>query len=275
MISTGVDNTGKIIDGTELSKLFANSNMFKGLTSAEIDRNMNKYETDALKYLSFLKEYRQIGAKDSGYTIGDDVTEEMGFEGTGATATVVGEGKVEITTASGRKYIMSGVTSDLDNKSINTTTATIDFSDEDSNLYDAGKARLALRYSSNIAAPEERKIVDDNFDFYDADKDGKITAADARILLRAGAKLEEIWDVDDYNELDSAMKSGKYNETYDFNHDNKIDKTDLILFLDERFGKLKQYATGGLANFTGPAWLDGTKSKPELVLNARDTENFI
>ena len=39
--------------------------------------------------------------------------------------------------------------------------------------------------------------------------------------------------------------------------------------------KLPAYKTGGLANFTGPAWLDGTKSKPELVLNARDTENFI
>lgn len=36
-----------------------------------------------------------------------------------------------------------------------------------------------------------------------------------------------------------------------------------------------KYATGGLADFTGPAWLDGTKSRPELVLNARDTENFI
>ena len=36
-----------------------------------------------------------------------------------------------------------------------------------------------------------------------------------------------------------------------------------------------RFATGGLADFTGPAWLDGTKSHPELVLNARDTENFI
>jgi hypothetical protein len=35
------------------------------------------------------------------------------------------------------------------------------------------------------------------------------------------------------------------------------------------------FKTGGLADFTGPAWLDGTKSHPELVLNARDTENFI
>ena len=37
----------------------------------------------------------------------------------------------------------------------------------------------------------------------------------------------------------------------------------------------KQYKTGGLADFTGPAWLDGTKSQPELVLNSRDTANFI
>ena len=36
-----------------------------------------------------------------------------------------------------------------------------------------------------------------------------------------------------------------------------------------------KYATGGLADFTGPAWLDGTKARPELVLNARDTQNFI
>lgn len=38
---------------------------------------------------------------------------------------------------------------------------------------------------------------------------------------------------------------------------------------------LTKYKTGGLADFTGPAWLDGTKAKPELILNSRDTENFI
>ena len=38
---------------------------------------------------------------------------------------------------------------------------------------------------------------------------------------------------------------------------------------------LTPYATGGLADFTGPAWLDGSKAHPELVLSARDTENFI
>lgn len=35
-----------------------------------------------------------------------------------------------------------------------------------------------------------------------------------------------------------------------------------------------QFATGGLADYTGPAWLDGTKNKPELILNPEDTQNM-
>mgnify|MGYP003508684415 CR=1 FL=1 len=32
-----------------------------------------------------------------------------------------------------------------------------------------------------------------------------------------------------------------------------------------------KFKTGGLADFTGPAWLDGTKARPEMVLNQKDT----
>lgn len=39
--------------------------------------------------------------------------------------------------------------------------------------------------------------------------------------------------------------------------------------------KFPKYDTGGIADFTGPAWLDGTPSKPELILNAQDSKNFI
>lgn len=38
---------------------------------------------------------------------------------------------------------------------------------------------------------------------------------------------------------------------------------------------VKAYKTGGLVDETGLAWLDGTKGKPEMVLSAQDTENFI
>ena len=37
---------------------------------------------------------------------------------------------------------------------------------------------------------------------------------------------------------------------------------------------INQYKTGGLADFTGPAWLDGTPSKPEYILNAEQTQGF-
>ena len=39
--------------------------------------------------------------------------------------------------------------------------------------------------------------------------------------------------------------------------------------------KVTSYLSGGLADYTGPAWLDGSKSAPELVLNSRDTANLL
>ena len=53
-----------------------------------------------------------------------------------------------------------------------------------------------------------------------------------------------------------------------------IDRKELVnslLLADPR----RKFATGGIADFTGPAWLDGTKSKPEIVLNQTDSANFI
>ena len=38
--------------------------------------------------------------------------------------------------------------------------------------------------------------------------------------------------------------------------------------------QLQAYSTGGLADYTGPAWLDGTKTNPEYVLSAQQTERF-
>ena len=48
-----------------------------------------------------------------------------------------------------------------------------------------------------------------------------------------------------------------------------------LRLLEEVHWAMPQYKTGGMASFTGPAWLDGTPSKPELVLNQQDTQNFL
>lgn len=42
-----------------------------------------------------------------------------------------------------------------------------------------------------------------------------------------------------------------------------------------RKSDVKAYKTGGLVDKTGLAWLDGTKSKPELILNPHQTENYM
>ena len=39
----------------------------------------------------------------------------------------------------------------------------------------------------------------------------------------------------------------------------------------EATGAYKKYANGGLVNYTGPAWVDGTPNKPEAFLSAEDT----
>lgn len=52
----------------------------------------------------------------------------------------------------------------------------------------------------------------------------------------------------------------------------KIEAADTVRKYDRY--KPKKYKTGGLADFTGPAWLDGTPSRPEYVLNAKQTERF-
>ena len=37
---------------------------------------------------------------------------------------------------------------------------------------------------------------------------------------------------------------------------------------------LYRYASGGYVDYTGPAWVDGTKNKPEYMLNAKQTIQF-
>lgn len=49
-------------------------------------------------------------------------------------------------------------------------------------------------------------------------------------------------------------------------------KKDMLGWLHKKF--LKGYALGGIADFTGPAWLDGSPAKPERILSAAQTEAF-
>ena len=91
-----------------------------------------------------------------------------------------------------------------------------------------------------------------------------------KIYYNDGKKGVQIWDtskgnlkLDKYNKAEFKRKASEYKNV----------GREYAQVLKKR--GVPGYATGGLADYTGPAWLDGTPSKPELVLNARDTQNFI
>jgi hypothetical protein len=42
--------------------------------------------------------------------------------------------------------------------------------------------------------------------------------------------------------------------------------------LKSKSSNYQKFKTGGLVNYTGPAWVDGTPTKPEAFLSAKDTE---
>lgn len=92
----------------------------------------------------------------------------------------------------------------------------------------------------------------------------------ARDLGNLGQYDENQNGLVDKKELQLALKKNKINPN-DPKYQMEYDKT-----WDPYYKKrTTKYATGGLNTQTGPAWLDGTFAKPELVLNSKDTANFL
>ena len=71
-------------------------------------------------------------------------------------------------------------------------------------------------------------------------------------------------------EVDIAGK--KRVQTYDSKEE--ADKAYVSLIRIPNSVVKKKYAQGGLVDYTGPAWVDGTPTKPEAFLNAQDTQRI-
>ena len=99
-----------------------------------------------------------------------------------------------------------------------------------------------------------------------------------------------VWDPDNYVYAGNSTTDGK-TRFYQFTYTDPLTKTTYsnvwihedMVYTDKNKKKkpypsarwYKKYAVGGLADYTGPAWLDGTPSKPEMVLNPAQTQAFI
>lgn len=113
----------------------------------------------------------------------------------------------------------------------------------------------------------------------------KITASigsNGKIYYNSNKKGVYIWDpskknslkLDKYNKA-SFLKKAKKNNDFSREYAQVLIAKKAYTKAQLKKQGVKKFATGGLADYTGPAWLDGTPSKPELVLNSQDTKNFL
>ena len=105
--------------------------------------------------------------------------------------------------------------------------------------------------------------------------------------IGAGRTIKDVYDSinalrsDMLNSLDSTIATGVAGDRIGREISTAIREffqsygsTDTDKELRDLFGSAV-FASGGMASFTGPAWLDGTKSAPEAVLNAAQTKAFM
>ena len=105
--------------------------------------------------------------------------------------------------------------------------------------------------------------------------------------IGAGRTIKDVYDSinllrsDMLNSLDTTMATpvaadriGREISTAIREYFQSYGSTDTDKDLRDLFGSAV-FAGGGIASFSGPAWLDGTKSAPEAVLNAAQTQAFM
>lgn len=102
--------------------------------------------------------------------------------------------------------------------------------------------------------------------------DNKTSSGGSTSAAQNTANSEQVYTVTSGDTLSGIAR--KYGTTYQkLASYNGIANPNLI-YVGQKI-KIPAYAFGGLVNFTGPAWLDGSTTKPEAVLDSLQTEHFI
>lgn len=120
------------------------------------------------------------------------------------------------------------------------------------------------RHVEDIAEEANKRI--NTFYMGDIDFDDLVTSGDALGILRGAAGIDKLED----NQIAIA----------DMNEDGVIDSADALEALRIATGltkdkKTKSFDGGGKIDYTGIAKVHGTKEKPEIVFNAKDSKNII
>ena len=94
---------------------------------------------------------------------------------------------------------------------------------------------------------------------------GTWSGYDSRKAALKGAKS------DIYQKIMSSLEAGETDEETASNRAKLQDEINAALQTIE----VTQYLSGGLIDYTGPAWVDGSLGRPEMILNADDTQKMM
>lgn len=249
LIEEGIDETGKLVETSELVSLLKSAEGWEGLSSVQQMDWYQQLQQTAAQGWQWLKDnlLTALGHNTLQYQwetgkvqTGDKIDYTQG-EGKHQSGNVNNEGNVYYDGKKGDKtyFVYSGAEMEQDAEG-NWVTA--------ESLKNARRFRAGSTIQIRAKKNGSNEIV-------------KVKAkADSEGLMRSvsNGKL--------YTNLEIDQNGWYYTKAA-----RKVIESNPKKYPNIKF----KYKQGGLADFTGPAWLDGTKSKPELVLNQRDTENFI
>ena len=245
LIKEGTDATGKLVQNSELITLLKGGEAWESMSDIQKMDWLSELETTvkaAMVYFSSQRQLEKIGKKSGKITFTNANGEKL-------TGTVQKDGSVKVSTSKGT-YTYKDVFQNYDG-TYRTLEINPDFKANASSKPSGGSSS-----TSNKGGSGNIKV------------GGLINAGKAQIYDYAGDESGER----QYFSNDPIYKVLDEKNGYLLTRWHKLNTGYTGWF---KKSDVKAYAKGGLADFTGPAWLDGTKSKPELVLNARDTENFI
>lgn len=252
LMEDGLDKDSGLIRGSRLEEILKNEENFAGLSvigKQEWWTDMDKKVAQALSYLEIGRQIENLGIKNKEIEFYTEDGQKL-------------KGKVDdkgnVTTADGTMYnnVYQGA----------------------NGLYYAGK---------NYEVPKEPEVGDINKEVSssgnksggNSGNSGPLTTYTARAtyteyFARGNQILTSIKTVSassTRSQQDAQLKADQQAASLQ----NKTYSLAMARARSNGAPEMLAYASGGLADFTGPAWLDGTKSRPELILNQRDTQNFI
>ena len=251
LMDEGLDEDSGLIRGSRLEELLKNAEGFQGMSTIKQMEWMKDTNNMIAQALAYLEIGRQL--EDIGMQTGSQV-EFTTSDGRILTGTVNADGSV--TASDGQTY--NNVFQGYDGK------------------YYAGE-NIADVEEPNVEGPSEGQGEAKDNPYGVASNQGNYTARNGTMWSKGVKAIQ--WALNDMG-----YNAGTIDGGYGYATAQAVSRFQRAegISADGDYGpqtrekmKLRGYKTGGLADFTGPAWLDGTKARPEMVLNQKDTQNFI